>query len=119
LRVKKKTDTYVEVLKDYEKSGGIKTVEKETVGWMVIGARESGVGVEEAATSQVEVFYDSLHDWISIFGGSDLTLVEVYSLEGVRLLQQLGTASLSLGGLLSGIYIVKVDGKSVQKLIKQ
>lgn len=119
LRVKKRTDTYAEVLKDYEKSGGSKTVEKETVGWMAIGAPESGVGIEETSADQVGVFYDPASDWISIFGGSDLTLVELYSLEGIRLLQQLGTASLSLGGLVSGIYIVKVNGKSIQKLIKQ
>lgn len=85
---------------------------------IIITRGSNPTGIESIDTKAIQIYPNPVTDYVLIKGITQPALVSVYSIQGTALLQRevQPEEAIYVGNLSSGIYLIKVDGKTFKVL---
>lgn len=116
-------DHKFKIFKQRELSGGVSSVHKDQLGWMVIdlAADQPDVqtSVPDSPVNNQNLFYPNPAESTLHFNLKKMTRVEIFDLAGHKLLQSNVVKSMDISSLDAGMYLVKIKGSPPTKFIKK
>lgn len=115
-----KTDSYVYMVKQREKSTNVTTASKEDAGWIIIDPMKKPTGILSPEFKALQMYPNPAYDKLYFNNETGVEKFNLYNLSGsfVKTLYK-ESNSLNISDLQPGFYVLKSEDGSVFRFIKQ